>query len=383
MHSQTEITVLGAMLLDAVAIDEATSKLTVEDFALDSHRRIFKVMVNMAAANKSIDLVTVMDALDKRKELDAIGGAAYLSFLTEGIPRNPNIKSYVRIVKDKSRGRKGMALCNRYQATFADDAEPNETLANLQADISDIIQDSSKQDEPLVSAYSDAAFDKMMQKAFSANSMGLSYGVQSLNSWTAGMQPGQVTVVGARSGVGKSSLMKQAAVANASKGIPVALFSLEMTREEILGGLWAIVSGVEAKKITRPHLLSSDERSSIKTAMCTVKGWPLRIYDRAETTIDQIVATARMGVRKFGTKLVCVDYAQSVEAEGKDERTKVTSVSRKLTKMAKAEQCSLMLLSQLRKPSNEQSSSFPPTMADLRETGQLENDAHIVISATS
>lgn len=99
---QTEITVLGAMLLDAVAITDATAKLHAEDFALDSHQRVYRVMIELLAQGHAVDLITVMDALSRRKELDAIGGAAYLAYLTEGIPRNPNIESYVRIVKDKS-----------------------------------------------------------------------------------------------------------------------------------------------------------------------------------------------------------------------------------------------------------------------------------------
>ena len=373
----TEITVLGAMLLDVAALDEATTKLRPSDFSLDSHQRIFRVMADLAKNTDAVDYVTVMDALSKRRELDAIGGPAYLAYLSEGVPRHPRVEDYVQIIKSKSRGRQGMQLCNRFQTEFAECDNPSELLANLQTEVLDIIHDDGQNDDPHVSAYSDVAWENVMRKAFSDDHMGLRYGCNKLDTHTWGMQPGEVTVVGARSGVGKSALMKQATVANCSRSIPVTLFSLEMTREQILNGLWAIVSGVEYRKVVRAQLMHPEERALLQSAYHAVKKWPLRIYDRSDLSIDQIVAYSRMNIRQFGTKLIAVDYAQNVEAEGKDERLKVANVSRKLTKMTKDEGNSLMLLSQLRKVPIENYGK-PPTIADLRETGQLENDAHIV-----
>src|ERR1700760_3329845 len=127
---QTEITVLGAMLLDAVAITDATAKLRPEDFMLDSHQRVYRVMMDLMAVGQAVDLITVMDALQKRRELDAIGGAAYLSFLTEGIPRNPNIESYVRIVKDKSLLRQLLGIFNDGMVAASDQSEDATQVLN-------------------------------------------------------------------------------------------------------------------------------------------------------------------------------------------------------------------------------------------------------------
>jgi replicative DNA helicase len=376
-HSEdAEKSVLGAIMIDGLRAMDECLRLRPEHFYLQSHQEIFKAFRSQLVDHPVIDVLAIQNALGSR--INAVGGIAYVVDLSAGIFRGFDITQRVDTILEKWKLRRGMEICDQYGARFRNSGPSAETLAALQSEVLEAIQETTEQDEPLVAAYSNAAFDELMQKSFSPNATGLSYGVNSLDSWTCGMQPGQVTVVGARSGVGKSALMKQAAAANARKGIPVTMFSLEMTRDEILGGLWAIVSGVEYRKVTRPHLLRPDERAALQTAMQTVKGWPLRIYDKAELDINQIVAFARMNVRRYGAKLVCVDYAQSVEAEGRDERTKVASVSRKLTKMAKAEQCSLMLLSQLRKVSHEYY-SHPPTVADLRETGQLENDAHIVI----
>src|SRR6202012_3478748 len=120
---QTEITVLGAMILDAVAIVDATEKLRPEDFLLDSHQRIYRAILELQHLGHAVDTITVMDALARRNELDAIGGPAYLAFLTEGIPRHPNIESYVRIIKDKSLLRQLLGIFNEGMDAAADQAE--------------------------------------------------------------------------------------------------------------------------------------------------------------------------------------------------------------------------------------------------------------------
>jgi replicative DNA helicase len=217
-----------------------------------------------------------------------------------------------------------------------------------------------------------------LSRAHSSQLMGLSYGIPALDAFTEGMKGGEVTVVGARSGVGKSVEMLQAARANCREGIPVHIFSLEMTRKQCLNILWAMESGVPFKKIRKPSRAMEDEVDAVKSAALRVAEWPLRIHDKTDMDLSQIAALARLSIRHNGTRIICVDYAQNVEAEGKDERAKVSKVSRTLTKLAKDEGNHLMLLSQLRKVPAEMYSK-PPTVADLRETGQLENDAHIVL----
>src|ERR1700733_348527 len=139
----TEVTVLGAMLLDAVAINDATERLRADDFSLDSHRRIYQAMMSLQAVGHAIDYVTVMDALAKKKELESVGGAAYLAFLTEGIPRNVKIEDYVRIVKDKSLLRQLMAVFNEGVTRTSDQSEEAvKVLSDIEANLA-AIADSS------------------------------------------------------------------------------------------------------------------------------------------------------------------------------------------------------------------------------------------------
>src|SRR5665213_3550922 len=135
----TEIAILGAMLLDAVAISDATAKLRAEDFSLDSHQRIYRTILDLLAVNHAVDFLTVQDALSKKRELEAIGGPAYLAYLTEGIPRNLNIESYVRIVKDKSLLRQLMSIFSEGMAQASDQTEEaTKVLNDVEARLADV-----------------------------------------------------------------------------------------------------------------------------------------------------------------------------------------------------------------------------------------------------
>ena len=247
----------------------------------------------------------------------------------------------------------------------------------MQADVFDAMQERTHQDDPHVAAYTVAELNDAMD--YEASPMGMSYGHKTLDEFTMGMQPGEVTVLGARSGVGKSSEMCQAAHVNAKAGIPVDLFSLEMKRKVILpeavGHRVRHTVPVDSEETSKPLRSQPGTGAALRIAE-----WPLRIHDDGELTLGQIAALARLSARRHGMKLFAVDYAQIVNTEGKDERTKVSSVSRTLTKLAKSENVHMMLLSQLRKIPAEQYGK-PPHIGDLRETGQLENDAHTVILA--
>ena len=370
-----ERTVLGMVLTENVVLMGDCLPLRPEHFMLGSHRVVYSVCLELAGKGE-FDLRDVRKALGS--DVEALGGTAWLASLTDGIFRSTNAAAYVREIIDAWRGRKGAAVCEAALTSFSAGESAVDVLAALQTGVMDVIADAEVQDDPLVGVYSDEALADLLERSQLYGSAGLSFGMAALDSWTAGMQPGQVTVIGARSGVGKTSLMRQATAANCKVGVPVTLFSLEASRQEVLEGLWAIVSGVESRKITRPWLLNAIERDRLSLACKEVKGWNLRIYDKADIPLEQIVSLARLNVRQFGVKLVCVDYAQTVSADGRDDRTRVANVSSKLTKMAKAEKCHLMLLSQLRKVTNAENIK-PPTVLDLRETAQLENDAHMIV----
>lgn len=377
-HSpEAEKAVLGCLMTDGITAMEKCHRLREDMLSLDSNRRIFRVLVKLIEAGTSVDYIHVAEALRKNNTLDSIGGFGYLMDLGTDLPRHFDPTRHVETIIEKWKLRCGLLICDRYSSQFADEAPSDETLSLMQSDVFDAMQEMTDRDDPHVSAYTMPELNDAMD--YEISPMGLPYGHQALDEFTLGMQPGEVTVLGARSSVGKSSLMCQAASVTAKAGGAVDLFSLEMKRKLILRKLWSIESGLPFNKIHR-KLLTTYERHLVRQAALRVAEWPLRIYDDGELTLGQIAALARLSARRNGMKLFAVDYAQIVNADGKDERTKVSGVSRTLTKLAKAENVHLMLLSQLRKIPAEQYGK-PPHIGDLRETGQLENDAHTVILA--
>lgn len=377
-HSpQAEKAILGCLSLDGITALERCQRLRGEMFALDSHQRIYRAITEIIESGAQADYIAIADRLRKSGELDTVGGLGYIVDLGSDIPRRFNPSEHVETVIEKWKLRTGMRICERYSAQFADELPSDATLSLMQAEVFDAMQEMTDRDDPHVAAYTVTELDETLN--YEHSPMGLSYGHDALDQFTMGAQPGEVTVVGARSGVGKSSLMCEAAHANASKGIPVDLFSLEMNRKVVLWRIWAIEAGIKFNAIRR-KLLNDSERRALREAAYRVAEWPLRIYDDGELTLGQIAALARLSARRNGMKMFVVDYAQIVNAEGKDERAKVSAVSRTLTKLAKSEKVHMMLLSQLKKVPSEMYSK-PPHIGDLRETGQLENDAHTVILA--
>jgi len=377
--TESEQVVLGYLMLNGLDAVAECNRINSDMFGIASNQEIYKAIADKANENESFDLHSIIDHFQQKGHLESLGGHKYFVGIDNHVTRKTEIQRHVDIMIERWKSRRGLEICYKYRPAFTEGFSSADTLAKMQQEIMDALAEEQSEDEPLVSAYSDAEMEKFEEQAFSHElSQGLSYGCEALDKWTWGMQPGEVTIVGARSGVGKSSLMKQAAAANCSKGIPVSMFSLEMAKERVLRGLWAIVSGVDYRKVVKPALATLSERSAIKQAHLKVRDWPLRIYDRSDLHLDQIVSKARLDARKHGAQLILVDYAQSVEADGKDERLRVANVSKRLTKMAKSEKTHLMLLSQLRKVPAEYYSN-PPTINDLRETGQLENDGHVVV----
>lgn len=375
-----ENTVLGAMLSDEVCLNEAVSHLREQDFSLTSHRTIFRAMREMAEVGTGVDLVTVGNKLTEKHQLEDVGGMPYLFSLTDGIPRHPSIGDYSRILRRKSTARAIMYACEEGLKRGADESEdPQDTLTYLSDVMTAELAGTGQRKATSAAEHTATEMERFAQQAKSPElSMGLPYGNARLDAHSNGMQPGEVTVIGARSGVGKTALMVQAVHETARNGIGVDVFSLEAPASRILRHLWAIEADVPYFKVRKPHLCQPDDVKAIRAAAMRVADWNMRIHDSSDMTVSQIAAYARLGIRQHGTKLVAVDYAQIVDAPGKDDRLRVSNVSRTLTRMTKAEGTSLLLLSQLAKVSREYYGKAP-TINDLRETGQLENDAHVVL----
>jgi replicative DNA helicase len=372
-----ERTLLGSVLLDNRHYDEAAERLRPEDFAIDSHRRIFRRIGEMLGAGRGVDTTTLPEELARHAEIDCIGGTSYVASLTEGVPRRPHVADYVRIVEQAAKRRRAHEA---FTGMLAQAEDPGEDVDEIfTRGISRMLELQSSKDEPATAAAIVPLLDRMEKEhTRKSDLLGLPTGLQSLDSVTRGMQASELTVLGARSGVGKSAFMIQAAIANCKIGNRVLVFSLEMTQEQILRRILASVAGVPFCSVRDTKWATDHDMAKIHYAAGVVADWPLDIDPSGAIHIDQLTAKARHAIRRNAVKLVCVDYAQIVPADGRDERLRVAAVSRGVTRLAKDEGIPVLLLSQLSRP-DKANVNRRPRLSDLRETSQLENDANVAV----
>src|SRR3984957_17448064 len=203
-----EVAVLGTMLLDGVAISDATAKLKAEDFSLDSHQRVYRCIVDLMAKGHGVDFTTVRAELERRRELDSIGGPAYLAYLSEGIPRNFNIESYVQIVKDKSLLRQLMGIFHDGQIRAADQSEDAITVLGdveaLLADVADSAIQRGLAGIPEIVAESFGSIDKLYEQGKEVTGLATHY--TDFDKMTSGLQDSELIIIAARPSMGKTAL---------------------------------------------------------------------------------------------------------------------------------------------------------------------------------
>jgi replicative DNA helicase len=380
MVPQFERDLLGHCLAENSAFLEAQQVLASEDFGLSSHRVIFLAIGALLESGRPATLATLVQYLHERGVLDGIGGAAYIASLTEGISRSRfAVRSYANSIAEKARLRRFLQVIHR-ASEEGESASANleDLLAGTEEALLEI-RASGQNDNGggLASALPELLGRMDRERTRTSDLLGLPTGLESMDTLTRGFQPGEITVACARSGVGKSCLMCQAAAANCRRETPVLLFSLEMSRQQLLRRLLAEESAVPFPRIADPRWATESDMRSIDEAAGRIAKWPLHIVDDSTLSVEKLTAVARLAVRRDGVKLVAVDYCQIVSAQGRDERLRVAAVSRGLTRLAKDEGVPVLALSQLAR-ADRSSPNRRPMMSDLRESSQLENDAHVI-----
>ncbi len=386
---QTEVTVLGAMLLDAVAITDATAKLRSEDFALDSHQRIYRVMTDLMAQGHAVDLITVMDALSRRKELDAVGGAAYLAYLTEGIPRNPNIESYVRIVKDKSLLRQLLGIFNEGMAAASDQSEDATTVLNdvevKLAEVADSAIQRGFSNIPDIVASSFGSIDALYEQGREVTGLATHY--IEFDKMTSGLQDSELIIIAARPSMGKTAwainIGQNCAVRD---GKVVAIFSLEMSKESLLRRMLASEAMVGSRKL-QTGFIPREDKGKLIAALDRLMNSKMYVDDTPGITLAEMRAKCRrLMQQESGLDLIIIDYLQLMTGSnsgskkgGFESRTQeVASISRGLKALAKELRVPVIALSQLSRGSEQRTGDKKPLLSDLRESGSIEQDADVV-----
>jgi replicative DNA helicase len=384
----TEVAILGAMLLDSVAISDATEKLKAEDFSLDSHQRVYRAIVDLMAKGHGIDLTTIRAELERRREIDSIGGPAYLAYLTEGIPRNFNIESYVQIVRDKSLLRQLMGIFHDGGIRAADQSEDAITvLGDVEAQLADVADSAIQRGLAGIGeivAGSFVSIDKLYEQGREVTGLATRY--TDFDKMTSGLQDSELIIIAARPSMGKTAwainIAQNAAVQDNKV---VAVFSLEMSKESLLRRMLASEALVGSRKLQTGSMLRED-RGKLMKALERLMDARLFIDDTPGITLPEMRAKARRLKQQQGQlDLIVIDYLQLMTGtntsgkRGFENRTQeVSSISRGLKALAKEMRVPVLALSQLSRGSEQRAGDKKPLLSDLRESGSIEQDADVV-----
>jgi replicative DNA helicase len=383
-----EKVILGAMMVDPVAITDASMFLTPDDFSLDSHQRIYRAILQLIEVGYAVDYVTVSEALAKKRELDSVGGREYLAELGERLPRKLSVESYVRIVRDKSLLRQLMNVCDLGMVEAADQStEALEVLNNVSnrlMEISDRAIVKNFSGIPDIVKESFGSIDKLYEQGKEVT--GLATGYVDFDKMTSGLQDSELIIIAARPSMGKTAwainIAQNAAVHD---GKVVAVFSLEMSKESLLRRMLASEARVGSRKLQTGTMLRED-RGKLNEALGRLLDSKMYIDDTPGITLAEMRAKARRLKQQEGRlDLILVDYLQLMTGtntsgkKGFENRTQeVSSISRGLKALAKEMRIPVVALSQLSRGSEQRTGDKKPLLSDLRESGSIEQDADVV-----
>jgi len=384
---EAEQMVLGAILIENDSINKVIETLSPDDFYKDTHRRIFKVMLDMFETGDAIDLVTLSDALRGKIGLEAVGGASYLATLVSLVPTAANIKYHARIVREKAVLRK---LIHSATDIITQSYEDSRTVVNIdelldraEKSIFEIAQGKIK--DSFVSmknivGHSFAIVERLYEKKEMVT--GLATGFLDLDERTSGFQQSDLIIVAGRPSMGKTAFcLNIAAHAAIENGKSVAIFSLEMSKEQLVLRMLGSESRVDAHKLRTGHLSDRDWKP-LTTAAGKLSEAPIFIDDTAAISVLETRAKARRLKADQGLDLVIVDYLQLMRGRGDEgsREQEISNISRSLKALAKELQVPVIALSQLnRAVETRPGKEKIPMLADLRESGAIEQDADVIL----
>lgn len=377
--------VLGAILLDDSCFVVVAAQLAPEDFSLEKHRRIFAAMISLNETGERIDRITVANELMRRGHLESVDGVSYLVSLDDGLPRIYNIESYARIVKDKALLRRIILSSQKViQRCMLDHEDPDQILAEAEESflkLGDLgVNDTLKRPGQIIEGF-EGGIGSFLDP--SKRVSGLATGYFKLDEMTSGLHRGELIILAARPAMGKTALALNIAQRVAMRDInpqPVAVFSLEMSNEQLLTRMVCSEAHVDQQKF-RLGFLNQDDRRMLQMAALKLAEAPLFIDDSSGTNLMDIHAKLRRIKAEHGLGLVVIDYLQLMSGRGRFEsRTQeVSSLSRGLKLLAKDLKTPFLVLSQLnRAPETRPAGDHIPQLSDLRESGSIEQDADMV-----
>ena len=382
-HSvESEQSILGSILLDKEAIITVTETIQPEDFYKEAHKIIYECMVKLNNKNEPIDLITLTEELRKQGHLEDVGGISYITSLSTIVPTTSNVKYYSDIVKEKSVLRKLIKVSNDIlNLGYDNSTKVEDLLEKAEKQIFDISQEKSSEDFQSINSVLMDTYD-MIERLYTNKEeiTGITSGFEDLNKKINGLQRTDLILIAARPAMGKTAFSLNLVQNAALKGnASVAVFSLEMSKEQLVQRMLSAQSHVELKKIKNGNLDENDWPRIID-AMSVLSNANIYIDDTPGIKISELRSKCRKLKIEKGLDLILIDYLQLMEGDNNNEsrQQEISKISRSLKIIAKELNCPVVALSQLSR-APEQRSDHRPMLSDLRESGAIEQDADIVM----
>jgi replicative DNA helicase len=380
---EAEQSILGAILIDNEALPKALEIIDPEDFYKQTHRKIFNGMVELFDKSEPIDLITLTDYLKRENQLEEIGGIPYLSSLANMVPTSANIKYHSKIVREKAimRGlvRTATDIANK---VYEDNLDPEELVDYAEKSVFDISDKRVKASFVTLKDVIKGSFEMIEQLYDRKESItGVASGFKDLDELTSGFQKGELIVIGGRPSMGKTAFtLNVAQYVGIELKEPVAIFSLEMAKEQLAFRMLCAEAMVNSNSV-RKGFIKPEDWHKLTSAASRLTDAPIYIDDSSSISVLELRAKARRLRMEHGLSLVIVDYLQLMRGRGSFERREqeISEISRSLKALAKELSVPVIAVSQLNRGVEQRRPKPKPILADLRESGAIEQDADVIL----
>lgn len=377
---EAEQSVIGSLMLDNDCFDDVNQVVDVSDFFNPAHKSIYQSVLTLAEAGKPFDPVTMSEVLELENRLEECGGISYLIELVESIPSIANVKAYAQIVKDRSRIRSVHNLADKLKVMSVECESPGEIISEVQELAFSLDSKSSEESEESIAVdVMRKVFSKLDRQYKGEEKPGYMTGLTDLDKRTGGFQGSNLIILAARPSMGKSVTAMNWAVSGAKRGDTPFVFSLEDAGTGFMTRAISHVSGVDAVRLRDGKLIRDDDWPKLSNASAIIKKWPMVIDDSSGLTAGEIRSRARKYARKHGNpKIIFIDHLKQLKFPGKNLVNEIGEATKQFKSMAKEFDCPVVLLCQLNR-GVENRSDKRPLLSDLRDSGEIEQDADVVI----
>jgi replicative DNA helicase len=379
---EAEMSVLGSMMQDSQAVSFGIEILDDSCFYKEAHRKVFSAIYSLYQRGEPVDILTVSNELAKQKELDAIGGHYFLTELIQRIPSAANVQHYSRIVLDKALLRKLISISNEIQNDCFEAAEEStDIIDRAEQKIFTLSEKRVRRDFEHIKPILHTAVDIMERNHQREGGLtGITTGFKSIDNLLSGLQNSEFIIIAARPSMGKTALALNIARNAAVAGVPVGVFSLEMSAFQLAARMVCAEARIDSHKV-RSGKLPQPDWDSLVIAASVLSELPLFIDDTPGINIMELRSKARRLKIEKDVKLIVVDYLQLVRGVGRIEsrQVEISTISQALKNLSKELNIPVLALSQLSRAVESRGGDRKPMLSDLRESGAIEQDADVVM----